>query len=130
MRRLIASSPRYLAVSVLCMVLNVGLLIALDRVGIHYIVAVLVSAAVLIPLSYALHLVWTYRVEPGARSFARYAGTQIVNTPISILLFFVIFDRLGLAMQLAAPIVIALMFLYNFLSSFWAIALLKPRTSR
>lgn len=130
MNRLIASSPRYLAVSVLCMVLNAVLLIALDRAGVHYVISVLVSAAVLIPLSYAIHVVWTYRVEGGGRSFGRYSATQIVNTPIALFLFFIIHDRLALAMEWAAPIVIALMFLYNFLSSFWAIVLRKPHASR
>lgn len=127
MSRLLASSPRYLAVSALCMALNAALLIELDRLGVHYAVSVLVSAAALIPSSYALHVFWTYRMTGRETRFRRYFATQIVNTPIALLLLFVIHDRLGIAMIWAAPVVIFLMFLYNFLSSFWAIALVKPR---
>ncbi|WBH15116.1 GtrA family protein [Sphingomonas radiodurans] len=123
MKALLSSSPRYLAVSVTCMTLNIALLVALDRVGVHYGLAVIASALVLIPLSYALHLAITYRTQPGAGSFARYAAAQIVNTPVAILLFFLIRDCAGVAMVWAAPAVIGLMFLYNITSSFWAIAL-------
>lgn len=34
--------PRYLAVSALCMMLNVGLLISFARIGVHYVISVLV----------------------------------------------------------------------------------------
>jgi putative flippase GtrA len=104
-------------------VLNSALLIALDRASIHYALAVIISAAVLIPLSYSLHLLFTYRVQRVPGSFVRYAATQLVNTPVAIVLLFVIHARAGLPMPLAAPLVIGLMFLYNLMSSFWAIAL-------
>lgn len=122
-KALLASSPRYLAVSVTCMALNIVLLVALDRIGVHYGLAVIASALVLIPLSYALHLAITYRTQPRAGSFARYAAAQIVNTPVAVLLFFLIHDCAGVAMIWAAPAVTGLMFLYNITSSFWAIAL-------
>jgi len=111
------------------MALNVGLLIMADRLAVHYALAVLISAGLLIPLSFLLHLTWTYRVNGAATNFARYCGTQIVNTPIALFLFFILIDGLGLAMHRVAPIVTALMFLYNFLSSYWAIALSQPRAS-
>jgi putative flippase GtrA len=127
---LLASSPRYLTVSIICVVLNMMLLVSLDQAGIHYTVAVLVSALVLIPTSYALHLVVTYRVAPRIGSFLRYAATQLVNTPAAIVLFFLIRDRAGLPMIWAAPTVTALMFLYNITSSFWAISYRPLRRAR
>ena len=126
MKGLFASSPRYVVVSALCTALNISLFIALDRMAVHYWVAVLISAAILIPLSYSLHLAWTFRVDGRAGTFARYAGTQIINTPVALVLFFVLIDRLGLEMRWAAPLVTALMFFYNLLSSYWAIALRQP----
>lgn len=121
MNALLSSSPRYLAVSMFCMALNIVLLVTLDRIGVHYALAVIVSAVVLIPLSYALHLMITYRAEPRAASFARYAGAQMINTPMALALFFLIHDCAGLAMIWTAPAVTGLMFLYNIASSFWAI---------
>lgn len=130
MNALLASSPRYLTVSIICVVLNMMLLVSLDQAGIHYTVAVLVSALVLIPTSYALHLAVTYRVAPRIGSFLRYAATQLVNTPAAIVLFFLIRDRAGLPMIWAAPTVTALMFLYNITSSFWAISYRPLRRAR
>lgn len=123
MQRLLASSPRYVLVALFCVLLNNAFLIGLDMLGIHYVLSVIASALLLIPLSYWLHLHFTYRVEGGQRSFWRYAGVQIVNTPAALLLFFLIHDLAGLPMMAAAPLITLLMFLYNFLGSFWAILL-------
>ena len=130
MNRLLAASPRYLLVSGLCMGLNVVLFIVLEALHVHYVISVAISAMVLIPLSYVLHRSFTYRVEGGRRSFLRYAGAQLVNSPIALVLFFLVHDRLALPMFWAAPLVIMLMFAYNFLSSFWALALGRAQASR
>lgn len=116
----------YTAVSLFCVLFNNVLLIALDAAGIHYGAAVLISAAVMIPLSYALHCTLTFAAEPGWRAFVRYFGVQIVNTPVAWLLFLLIHDWGGLAMLFAAPVVTGLLFLWNFLTSGWAIA---PRSA-
>jgi putative flippase GtrA len=118
--------PAYLAVSVTCVLLNNALLIALDRLSVHYVLSVLISAAVMIPFSFGLHARFTYAVEPSAASFARYASVLIVNTPMAWLLFFIIHDRGGLAMTFAAPIVTGILFVWNFAASDWAIAA-QPR---
>jgi putative flippase GtrA len=119
---LISSSPRYLIVGGGCALLNTALLIALDKLGAHYVLATVISGMVLIPLSYVLHVRFTYRVVSGRGSFARYAAAQAVNTPIALLLFFLIAGLGGMSMVWAAPTVITLMFVYNLTSSFWSIA--------
>lgn len=122
MNRLLAASPPYLVVSALCMGLNVVLFIVLEASRVHYAITVAISAMLLIPLSYSLHRSFTYRVEGGLHSFLRYAGAQVVNSPIALVLFYLVHDRLALPMVWAAPLITALMFAYNFLSSFWALA--------
>jgi putative flippase GtrA len=114
--------PRYIAVSLFCVLFNTILLISLDWAGLHYGASVLISAAVLIPLSYALHCTFTFAAEPGWRAFWRYAAAQIVNTPLAWLLFLLIHDWGALPMVFAAPLVIGLLFLWNFFTSGWAIA--------
>lgn len=111
----------YLAVSIFCVLFNNALLIGLDWAGIGYGVSVLVSAAVMIPLSYALHCTLTFAVEPGWRSFGRYAAVLLVNTPVAWLLLLVIHDWGRLPMIVAAPVVTGLMFTWNFFGSGWAI---------
>jgi putative flippase GtrA len=130
-KALLASGPRYVAIAAICVVLNNLLLIGLDAIGVHYVLTVITSAILLIPLSYWLHVRFTYRLEGGQHSFWRYAGVQIVNTPVALLLFFLIHDLGGVPMALAAPLITVLMFLYNFGGSFWAIVFgHTPRAER
>lgn len=114
--------PRYTAVSLFCVLFNNVLLIALDAGGVHYGAAVLISAAVMIPLSYTLQRLFTFAAEPGWAAFARYAAVQLVNTPIAWLLLLLIHDWGSLPMLFAAPLVTGLLFVWNFFTSGWAIA--------
>lgn len=130
MKSLASTGPAYLGVAVACVISNNIFLISLDAMGVYYVVNVILSAMVMIPLSYALHLHFTYELSHQTQGFWRYAMVQIVNTPIAVLLFFLIHDQLGLAMLWAAPAVTILMFIYNFVSSYWAVALGRtPRSS-
>ena len=131
MKAMFASGPRYLVIAATCVLLNNTFLIGLDALGVHYVITVIASAMLLIPLSYWLHLRFTYRLEGGQRSFWRYAGVQAVNTPAALALFFLIHDLAGLPMTAAAPLITVLMFLYNFSGSFWAIVFgHAPRAER
>lgn len=121
MKRILATTPRYVLTGAVFALLNALLLIGFDMAGLHYVLALLTSALVLVPSSYWVHLRVTYAVEGGADSFMRYCGAQMISMPLSLLLIFVIHDLGGIAMLWTAWIVLALMFLYNLLSSFWAI---------
>ena len=123
MTNLVASSPRYLVVGGVFALLNTATLIALDRAGLHYLLGLLISLSVWVPLSYWVHLHFTYRVDGGAGSFARYFGAQLLNLPGATVLLFLFHDLGGLPMTWAAPAVMGLMLLYNIISSFWALCM-------
>lgn len=114
--------PAYIAVSAACVLFNNALLIWLDRMSVHYTLSVLISAALMIPLSFVLHSRFTYAVERTSAAFCRYASVSIVNTPIAWVLFYIIHDQRGLAMAISAPVVTGILFLWNFAGSDWAIA--------
>lgn len=120
--RLIRTTPAYLTVAVICVLLNNAILIGLDWAGVHYIISAFIAALIVIPASYALHISLTYRVDADAVSFWRYAALQSLNTPATIALLFLIHDLGGLQMIYAAPLLTIIMFLYNFLGGFWAIS--------
>jgi len=122
----LASAPKYALVGAAFAVLNMLLIILLDRVGIHYVVSILIAAATLIPLSYWPHVRFTYQVNPGFGSFLRYIGTQLVNTPITIVLMFVATEWLGMPVSIATPAVLLTLFILNLFSSYWAIVLHRP----
>lgn len=114
-------APRYIGVSLICVLINNALLIGLDAVGVHYVLSVLVSAAVMIPLSFALQARLTYRTISDRGQFGRYFAVMIVNTPCAWAILWAIHDRGGLPMIYASPIMIALLFLWNYFGTGWAI---------
>lgn len=114
-------APRYIAVSLICVLVNNALLIGLDAVNVHYILSVLVSAAVMIPLSFTLQARITFRTNPEWSKFGRYFGVMIVNTPCAWAILWAVHDRGGVAMIYASPITIGLLFVWNYLGSGWAI---------
>jgi putative flippase GtrA len=118
---LIASGPRYALVGAVFAVLNALMLIVFDWFGLHYTVALGASMLTLVPLSYLVHLRFTYGVAGGLDSFWRYCGAQMISMPLSLVMLFFVHDLAGIPMKWAAWIVLGLMFLYNFLSSYWAI---------
>ena len=124
---LLIRGPRYLAVSVVCVVVNNALLIGLDRLGVYYGLNVLISAAVMIPFSFALQVRVTFACEPTLRAFVRYAAILLVNLPAAFFLLALIHDWGRGSMPYAAPVVTMIMFLWNFVGSHWA--LLAPRSS-
>jgi putative flippase GtrA len=114
-------APRYIAVSLICVIVNNALLIGLDAAGVHYWVSVLVSAAVMIPLSFSLQARITYRTAPDWGQSGRYFAVMIVNTPCAWAILWAIHDRGGLAMVYASPITIGILFLWNYIGTGWAI---------
>ena len=130
MTRLLVRGPRYVAVSLVCVLINNLLLIELDRLGVYYGFNVLISAAVMIPFSFAMQVHITFACEPSWRSFVRYAMILLVNTPAAWLLLALIHDKGGLAMIYAAPIVTMVMFVWNFAGSHWALLIRKPTAGK
>lgn len=118
---LVQRSPRYIAVSLLCIAVNNALLIGLDRLGIYYGLSVLISAAIMIPLAYFLQIRVTFAAAPSFHAFWRYAAVMIVNTPAAFLLLLLIHDLGGVGMGVAAPVVTGILFIWNFTTSGWAI---------
>lgn len=114
-------APRYIGVSLACVITNNALLIGLDAIGVHYVISVLISAAILIPLSFLLQAHLTFRATPDWSRFGRYSAIMLVNTPCAWAILWAIHDRGGLAMLYASPITIAILFLWNYLGSGWAI---------
>jgi putative flippase GtrA len=120
-------APRYLGVSIGCVLINNALLITLDRIGVPYLKSLLISAAIMIPLGFLLQARITFGAPPGWLRFGRYAAVMIVNTPLAWLLLWALHDRAGLAMIYASPIMTAMLFIWNYMASGWAILARQSR---
>jgi putative flippase GtrA len=115
-------SKRYTAVAIACALLHNGIMIGLDRVGVHYVLCQTASAAVLLPVGYLLQSHLTFRAERSWRDFFRYSAALLTNFPVAIVVLWVLCDLLTLDMIWASPISMAVLFVWNYLTSAWAFA--------
>jgi putative flippase GtrA len=113
-------SPRYLIVSVICAVVYNGIMIGLDRVGVHYALAQAASAAVLLPLGYVMQAHLTFSAQRSWRDFARYSAALITNYPVGVATLWLLCDVLRLDMVWASPISMVVLFVWNYVTSVWA----------
>jgi putative flippase GtrA len=126
MDRVLSFAPRYALVGAGFALLNMAMIIALNGIGIHYAIAILIAGATLVPISYWPHIKFTYQVSPSIGSFVRYVGAQLMNTPIVLAGMFVLTDMLGIPVAISTPTLILAIFAYNLHSSYWAIVLNRP----
>jgi putative flippase GtrA len=124
---MIASGPRYVGVSLFCLLFNNALFILLDWLGVHYVISVIISVAIMIPLGFVLQSRATFGRTLNWAAFGRYTLVMLANPPVALLLFWLVHDLGGLRMIYAAPIVTLSMLAWNFLTSSWAILLRAPQ---
>ncbi len=117
------STPaRFLIVGLACALLHNAILIGLDRFGVHYAASSVVSFIACVAVGYALHTRFTFSVETGLTSLRRYTIAMAANVPLSLALLFVMVDFLALPVAIAAPMTTAILFVWNYFASRWAIA--------
>jgi putative flippase GtrA len=115
-------AARVLAVGGVCAVVHNAIMIAGDRVGLHYALSLVVSFVVVVLIGYGLHSRWTYKAAVrGASSFWRYAVVASANYPASLVGMFVFVDLLGFSVPIASPVVTVLLFAMNYLGNQWAL---------
>jgi putative flippase GtrA len=122
---------RFMLVGLACALLHNAIMIAGDRVGLHYAVSSVLSFCIVVTLGYWLHSGWTFsQVERSRSSFARYTFTASANLPLSIAGMFVFVDLGGLSVPVASPLVTVLLFAFNFTASRWALRVQRAWRSR
>jgi len=116
------AAPRYLLVGITCAILHNVILIGGNFFGLHYVAGCLLSYVIVVLWGYGLHATFTFGRELSAVSLFRYALGMAANLPGSIALMFVFCDVAGVSVALAAPMTTAIIFVWNFATSHWAIA--------
>jgi putative flippase GtrA len=127
--RHILRGSRYLLVAIACAGLHNAIMILLDAAQVHYGISLVISAAVLIPTGYWLQGRVTFAAEHSWASFWRYAMVMIVNTPMSFAALWLLYDKGGLPMWIAAPVSTVLLLIWNYLSSGWALRSDTPKVA-
>lgn len=126
----IKRSPSYGIVSIVCALIYNGIMIGLDRLGVHYAVSQAVSAAVLLPVGYTMQAQLTFNAGRSWRDFCRYSAALVTNYPVAIAVLWLMCDWLKLDMFWASPISMVVLFIWNYATSTWAFSLSGNKVSR
>jgi putative flippase GtrA len=120
-------SWRYVLVAGVCALLYNGLMIGLDRLGVHYVLSQAASAIVLLPVGYLLQGHLTFNAERNWRDFVRYSAALLTNYPVAVAVLWLLCDVLALDMVWASPISMIALFLWNYATSAWAFSRSRNR---
>lgn len=122
----LAPVPRYTGIALFCMILHNAIMIGLDALGVNYLWCQIASAIVLLPTGYLLLSRQAFRVTRSWQGFVRYSGALITNFPVQFALIWLLRGRMALPMAVAAPVTTALLYLWNYMTSYWALARRTP----
>ena len=114
--------PRYTFVAALCALLHNSILIGTDWLGANVFWCQAASAAVLLPVGFWLQSTVAFQCERSWTGFLRYCAALLTNFPVALLILWLTRDVLSLPMWAAAPFSSATMFLWNYLTSSWALS--------
>jgi putative flippase GtrA len=120
-RPLLERGWRYTVVGLVCALANYVAMLAVDFLGGHYLLGILVGFLVVTPLGYVLHSWFTFSEPFSLRAFSRFAATVIAAYPVATAMLIILCSGLGLSVAIAYPIAVAGMFAWNFAAAHWAI---------
>jgi putative flippase GtrA len=113
---------RFLSVGLACALLHNAIMIACDRMGLHYAASSCVSFLIVVAFGYLLHSRWTFSgAQRSGASLARYVLMASANLPLSIAGMFVLVDLARVSVPVATPLVTVLLALFNYGGSRWAL---------
>ena len=76
----------------------------------------------LLPVGYLLQGQLTFEMRRSWRDFGRYSAALITNFPVAIAVLWLLCDVMALDMVWAAPISFIVLFVWNYLTSTWALS--------
>ncbi len=117
----VARTGRYAIVGAICATTYNLVMILGDWAGVHYVVTSPVSFAIVTPLGYFLHVVYTFREQMSWRGFLRFASGLTVGFLISFVTVSILCSLAGLSAAIAAPIATVVLFFWNYITTHWAI---------
>ena len=120
--QLLRRTSRYAQVGLICALLNNVVVIAMDRVGYHYAMAVAVAFLTVTLIGYLLHTTYTFGVRASGTGGLRFMVANLSSFPLAMGAMFVLCSGLGLRASVAMPIATVLLFAWNFLIAHAAIA--------
>lgn len=112
---------RYTLFAILLAILHNLILISTERMGAHYLVSQFASAVVLTPTGYFAMSRFVYPAVRSWVAFSRYSTSILTNFPFAIVSLWLLIDVLKLPMFYSAPISTVMLYMWNFLTTNWAL---------
>lgn len=125
-RALAERSWRYSLVAVLCLLLNYLVILGVDWLGAHYLIAMTAAFVAVTPIAFFLHSHFTFREPLRWGAFRRFTAVVASAAPMAFLAMIILCSGFGLHVAIATPIATIAVFLWNFVAVHWAIV---PRFS-
>ena len=113
--------PRYALVGALCAGLYNVIMIAGDALGVNFVASSVFAFVVNVALGYTLHCRFTFSEPMTVRGLARYTAAMLLNLPLSIGGVWLLHGVVRAPMWLASPVVTALLFIWNYVATHWAV---------
>ena len=129
MRRL-GALFRYGLVSLVCAALYNLIMIAGDRLGLHYVASYAIAFVVVVITGFSLQAVFTLKVEPSWAAFGRYLLAMAMNAPLNLALIFLLSDLAHLSMVVVSPLTTVALIAWNAAATWWSLRRRPSRTSQ
>jgi putative flippase GtrA len=113
--------PRYTIVGAICAAIYNGMMIAGNALGLGYVAPTGVAFVIIVITGYALHCLYTFSEKLSLRAFVRYTAAMLLTLPVSLGGMYLLRDLAHAPMWLAAPLLTAVMFCWNFVATHWAV---------
>ena len=111
---------RYVIVGTVCAVLNNVVLIGGDVAGLHYALSILLTFVLVLPASYLIHALWTFRTAMSWHAFRRFIGGSVSSLVVASFALWLFRGALQVPMLAAAPLATVVMSVYNYVMARWA----------
>ncbi len=122
MRGLLTAIPTYSVIGAVCLAINNVILIGGERLGVHYLPATLFCYVFVGGFAFVCHAKLTFRTMPSWRGYLRFQAAQATGAVLTLAMLFALRGLLDLPMWVAAPAATLAMFVYNFVSTRWAVS--------
>jgi putative flippase GtrA len=114
-------TTRYTLVGAVCAATYNAIMIFGNWLGGNYVSLSVLAYFAVTPIGYLLHARFTFGVGRSWRDFARFASGIAASFPIYLLVMAGLCSGLHLSIPIAAPMATVAMYIWNYVSSHWAL---------
>jgi len=114
-------TTRFTLVGAVCAAMYNAIMIFGSKLGGGYISLSLLAFVIVTPIGYLLHARLTFGIRRSWRDFGRFASGAAASFPVYFILMIGLCSGLRLTVSVAAPMATVAMYIWNYVSTHWAL---------